>query len=652
MSRNNGEMSNGEGGGKGEESHGEGNQGRLSLKQQICLQIEAQGPISLATYMRACLTHPTSGYYKTADPLGKTGDFITAPEISQLFGEMVGAWVLIQWHALDCPQEFELVELGPGRGTLMADALRVISRDKQAISALRLTLLETSPVLMAQQGSGLGNFNPRWITEIGELEGASSPVIVIANEFFDALPIHQYQFRHGNWHERLIGLDGKNLVWGLSPSPMPAAVFPSVLAGVGEGEIWETCPLAHQSIARLAELVKKCGGALIAIDYGYEKTRTGDSLQAVARHAFADPLSDPGKVDLSAHVDFEALIAIARKRGVSAELAGTQGQFLSGLGIVERAQRLMAANPKKAQTIKSGLERLIDPAQMGDLFKVMVMYAPGHTPPFEQDEELAAQSGITHGFFGRRGGVSTGDFASLNASLSTRDDSAHVDVNRARILGALHGGAPELAGEEGLAGEEELAEAVKLATLRQVHSSRVVTVDEGFDFASPPEADGLVTNRPGVALGILTADCTPVLFADAEAGIIGACHAGWRGAVDGVIANTVVGMEELGANPGRIISAIGPTIWAQNYEVGPDFARDFAIKHPDKTRFIVKADPGAREHFDLPGFVMAELKAAGIIHVGQVGGCTYAHPERYFSHRFSVHKAIEAGRQLCVIMLK
>ncbi len=605
----------------------------LSLADRLRLEIETNGPMSLDDYMRLCLTHPDQGYYKVADPLGKKGDFVTAPEISQMFGEILGGWALSRFYAADRPASFELVELGPGRGTLMADMLRVVAKDPEALAALNLTLLETNPVLKTAQKQALSRFNPRWIEEIHQLSDKKSPVLIVANEFFDALPIKQFQFQNGHWHERKIGTKNKEFVWGLDPAPLPQKLAPSEILHPQEGEIWESCPLAEETIARIADLLNKRGGALLVVDYGYEYTRTGDTFQAVANHKYADPLQNPGAADLSAHVNFGALIKKAQARGALAQFTGTQGQVLKQMGIVERAEMLMASNPDKRTEIKSALERLIARDQMGELFKVMLVQGAPNTTPYERDENLGADPKVIHGFFGRRGGCSTGDFASLNVSVSVKDDPDSVAANRQKIMHTL-GLAPD-----------------KLATLSQVHSARVLLIDQNHDLTSRPQADGMVTNTPGIGLGVLSADCTPILFADPDAGIIGACHAGWRGAVKGIISNTVEAMKDLGADPVSILAAIGPTIWPDNYEVGPQFAEDFLALHPGGIEYLVTPEGKERIHFDLPGFIQGELQKAGIGQISRVGGCTYAQPHLYFSHRYATHKNTKMGRQISVIAL-
>jgi YfiH family protein len=253
------------------------------------------------------------------------------------------------------------------------------------------------------------------------------------------------------------------------------------------------------------------------------------------------------------------------------------------------------------------------------------------TAPHEQSKTLAA-AGITHGFFGRRGGHSVGDFASLNVSEASGDDLNRVTQNRAEVAATLH------------------FSPTALTTLRQIHSANVITLTAPLAPGPRPEADALVTNVPGLLLGILTADCSPVLLADPAAGVIGAFHAGWKGALDGIAHRTVAAMQALGADPARIRAAIGPTISGPNYEVGPDFAANVLARHRDAGNRISRP-AGGREHFDLPGFVFDQLHDAGIGLVEDLALCTYADPRRYFSHRYATHRGTQAGRQIAVIGL-
>ncbi len=254
------------------------------------------------------------------------------------------------------------------------------------------------------------------------------------------------------------------------------------------------------------------------------------------------------------------------------------------------------------------------------------------TAPFDQSRSLAALPRIRHAFFGRRGGVSTGLCASMNMSESAGDKPTHVAQNRQQAVAAL--GFP----------------IDNLAMLKQVHSTTVVAITEPPDPDERIEADAMVSNLPGLIMGILTADCAPVLLADAEAGVIGAFHAGWKGAVGGIGYSTVIGMVSLGADPARIVAAIGPTISLQNYEVGPEFAADVMRQHRDAANRFSTPE-GGREHFDLPGFVFDQLHGAGVGLVDDLKLCTYAEPKRFFSHRYATHKNTTTGRQMALIGL-
>ena len=251
------------------------------------------------------------------------------------------------------------------------------------------------------------------------------------------------------------------------------------------------------------------------------------------------------------------------------------------------------------------------------------------SPSYRRSESLAA---FPHGYFGRRGGRSTGNFASLNVSEASGDDLTLVAQNRAQATKAI-GFLPDA-----------------LATIRQTHSTIVHAITAPPLPGSRPEGDAMVANVPGIVLGILTADCAPVLLADPHAGVIGAFHAGWKGAIGGIARDTVLAMAELGADPARIVATIGPTISLPNYEVGPDFAANLLAQHPDATNRITIGTSG-REHFDLPGFVADQLRGAGIGSVENLEICTYAAPETYFSHRYATHKGTTTGRQIALIGL-
>ena len=339
-----------------------------SLGELIDMQIRANGPISIATYMGLALTHPRSGYYTGADPLGTKGDFITAPEISQMFGELIGFYIVNLWQQLGQPKSVTLLELGPGRGTLMQDALRVAAKADGFIDALHLQLFETNPALKAMQAERLAPYNPYWASEIDAV--ADDPLFVVANEFFDALPVRQFvKGTAGGWHERLIGLRDGTRAFGLSPTPIPEAALPAAVHDAPEGAVYEVSLAAADVLQRLGNRIAELGGGLLAIDYGYETTQTGETLQAIRQHAFADPLESPGDIDLSAHVDFGALATVAAGLGLKPTLT-PQRDFLGRLGIVERASALAKANPGQIDAIAAALRRLTDSGEMGTLFKV------------------------------------------------------------------------------------------------------------------------------------------------------------------------------------------------------------------------------------------------------------------------------------------
>ena len=350
-----------------------------TLPELIDMQIRTTGPMSIATYMGLCLTHPRQGYYKGADPLGATGDFVTAPEISQMFGELVGFFFVNVWQQMGSPKAFTLLELGPGRGTLMADILRVACRAEGFRDALDLRLFETNPSLIAEQNARLEAYGPKWIDAFDKV--GDGPLLVVANEFYDALPIRQFVRSEQGWHERVVGLTDGKRAFGLSPTPIPNSAMPEAIASAGVNEVLEVGLASGEVTARLARTISTQGGALLAIDYGYGMTQTGETLQGVRRHAYADVLEAPGETDLSAHVDFEAIGSVASKAGLAVQPLLTQGQFLTRMGINDRAKALSAANPGSAADIAGAKARLVSPDQMGELFKVFCAASPGLMPP-------------------------------------------------------------------------------------------------------------------------------------------------------------------------------------------------------------------------------------------------------------------------------
>ncbi len=355
------------------------------LADHLCRRIALEGPLTVAEYMRECLVNPRHGYYMSGDPFGRGGDFITAPEISQMFGELIGLWCAVAWQQMGSPTPFRLVELGPGRGTLMADALRTAAGVAGFREAADLHLVELSPALRGAQGEALNGDAPNWHDDLnGVPEG---PMILIANEFFDALPIHQFERTADGWNERRIGVDDDgDFVFVAAPGPM----WDAAPVDARPGEIVEVCPAAAGVVRAIGERLVSYGGAALIIDYGYAARETGDTLQAVRQHAVHDILSRPGEADLTAHVDFAALAEAAAGQGVAVHGPVGQGEFLESLGISARAEALLkAARPEQAEAIRSGHHRLVATEAMGRLFKALAIADPdlGPLPGFSNPSD-------------------------------------------------------------------------------------------------------------------------------------------------------------------------------------------------------------------------------------------------------------------------
>ncbi|MCU0817042.1 MAG: SAM-dependent methyltransferase [Cypionkella sp.] len=345
------------------------------LADLLARRIAATGPIRLSDYMAECLLHPQHGYYTTRPPFGAEGDFTTAPEISQMFGELLGLCLAQYWLDLGSPA-CHLVELGPGRGTLMADVLRATARVPGFHAAARVTLVEASPALATRQRQTLGSHPATWATTLDDVP-QDAPLFLLANEFFDALPIRQFTRRGQGWAETMVGLTEGRLTLGQSPAA-PIAALSHRLADTAEGEVVEICPAAAPLMARIGGQIGREGGAALIIDYGGWRAR-GDTFQALRHHAFADPLAEPGRADLTAHVDFEAL-ALAAQPAAHAYI--TQGAFLTALGIDLRAEALAHRLSGPALTNHlAAHRRLTDPAEMGSVFKVLALHRPGTPPP-------------------------------------------------------------------------------------------------------------------------------------------------------------------------------------------------------------------------------------------------------------------------------
>ncbi|HYE01136.1 MAG TPA: SAM-dependent methyltransferase [Alphaproteobacteria bacterium] len=346
------------------------------LARHLVRRIAAEGPLSLAAYMAECLLHPEHGYYTGREPFGAAGDFTTAPEISQMFGELLGLWCVQAWLDRGAPSPVHLVELGPGRGTLMADAWRAAGVVPAFRAAARIHLVEASPRLRERQAAALAGAPASWHDGLDDVP--EGPTLLLANEFFDALPIHQYVRGRAGWHERRVDWEeGRGLRFVLDPQP---AAVPLPLAAP-EGSLVETSPAAAAVAAGIAARLVRDGGAALIVDYGYDRPAFGDTFQALRRHRPADPLEAPGERDLTAHVDFPALAAAARAAGAAAFGPLTQGALLERLGIRERAGRLAAAAPDRAESVRAAAERLTGAEAMGTLFKALALGRPADPPP-------------------------------------------------------------------------------------------------------------------------------------------------------------------------------------------------------------------------------------------------------------------------------
>ncbi len=346
------------------------------LGEILIKRIIANGPISIADYMAECLLHPAHGYYNSRDPFGAAGDFTTAPEISQMFGELLGLCLAQSWQDQGAPEHFILAELGPGRAALMADVLRATKSVAGFHAAAQITLIEASPALRKIQRDRLGGYRINWLDNIHDLP--AGPLFLLANEFFDALPIRQYIRAGSGWCERRIGVAAGALAFGAGP-PVPVDTLAPRLADCNSGDLVETCPSGHAIAAEIAQRIGHCGGAAIIVDYGDWRS-LGDTLQAVKNHTFDPPLAHPGQADLSAHVDFMALSRAASPHAAVSKMM-PQGEFLQHLGIADRAQ-VLAKNLTGAalQNHIGAFKRLTDPDKMGILFKAIAIF-PNNTPP-------------------------------------------------------------------------------------------------------------------------------------------------------------------------------------------------------------------------------------------------------------------------------
>jgi len=340
------------------------------LHNLLAGRIRENGPISVAEYMALAV----EAYYAGRDPFGTEGDFTTAPEVSQMFGEMIGAWLVDAWLQMGRPENVKLVELGPGRGTLAADVMRTISAWPDFKSTVTLHLVETSPLLRERQAVALKEYRAGWYDSFSEVpEGIC---FVIANEFFDALPVHQFEKAGEEWRERCVGYDADKDAFFYTTVPLDfdiTGMMPEAFLNAPSGSIFEISPTSLGILEEISARIARSGGAGLIIDYGHVEAGLGDTLQAVSKHQYSDVLQSPGEKDITAHVDFGTLATVARQH-VTVSGPITQGQFLIALGIEARAQKLGEnASDKQRQDIMSALCRLVAPQEMGRLFKVMAL---------------------------------------------------------------------------------------------------------------------------------------------------------------------------------------------------------------------------------------------------------------------------------------
>ncbi len=372
-----------------------------SLLDHLRQRLDREGALTVADFMGEALTHPLSGYYMRGDPFGAPnpagGDFVTAPEISQMFGELIGVWCVDTWMRLGSPPRCALVELGPGRGTLMADALRATRQVPGFHDALDIHLVEISPSLRERQREALGNHRVTWLDNVGQIP--EGPLLLIANEFFDALPVRQFEQTAteggAGWAERLVVLDPKGaLAFALAaPSPAHRPLIPAALRDAPQGSVVEICPAALNIAAFLGHRLARHPGAALVVDYGPAAPTPGPTLQALRQHRRHEVLEEPGTADLTTHVDFTSLAQAATAAGCEAHGPIGQGAFLAALGIELRAAQLAESAPGAARAIAAARHRLTDPQQMGTLFKALALTSPDLGPPagFEAPGPLSSE---------------------------------------------------------------------------------------------------------------------------------------------------------------------------------------------------------------------------------------------------------------------
>ena len=344
----------------------------MSLKDRLAREIALTGPMSVADYVGRCLHDPQDGYYATRPNIGGKGaDFLTAPEASQMFGELIGLWCAHEWDVLGQPA-FNLIELGPGRGTLMQDMLRATQRIEGFRDASSVIFVETSAPLRDEQAERVPE--AEWAVRLED--APPGPSLIVANEFLDCFPIRQFFFGEDGWHEKLVGIDeADQLIFGLS-SPLPAPESDDEV-----GVVREIAPALESFMYELERRLHESPGRALFIDYGYVRPEGADTLQALKDHKKVDPLEAPGEADLTAHVDFARVAQLAGAAGLQVHGPMTQGGFLAALGLEMRAEALAKANPQHAERLAREVKRLSAADEMGALFKVICISSPGLPPP-------------------------------------------------------------------------------------------------------------------------------------------------------------------------------------------------------------------------------------------------------------------------------
>lgn len=350
------------------------------LTERLISLIRDHGPITVGDYLADALGHAQYGYYSTQEPFGPEGDFTTAPEISQIFGELIGAWLIDAWETMGAPSLFQLVEFGPGRGTLMKDILRVGRLRPKFLEAARITLIENSGRLRHQQQKQLTALHPHisWRPSLDDVP--DGPLLIVANEFFDCLPIRQFvktaEAGDEAWRERLVGINeaGNGFAFVLSDTTYPAP--PGAPAKAPPEAIFETCEASQHLVENAAQRLTANKGRMLIVDYGHGRSGFGDTFQAVRRHDYIHPLALAGEVDVTAHVDFAALARTGRNAGIRVDGPIRQGDFLGRLGFEARLDMLLQSAGERADDIGRGARRLVAPSEMGELFKVLSLSSP------------------------------------------------------------------------------------------------------------------------------------------------------------------------------------------------------------------------------------------------------------------------------------